>query len=99
MNPFPQFLNITPVLPSSDIERDLKWYLEKTGFELHFQNDGYAGMKNGGAVIRIFVKNIKVLFEEFVERGTVSSDKLILNTAWGTHEFGCFDLNKNAIFL
>ncbi len=53
----------------------------------------------GGSVIRIFVKNIKQLFDEFVERGTVSRDKLILNTPWRTNEFGFFDLNNNAIFI
>ena len=53
----------------------------------------------GGSVIRIFVKNIKPLFEEFVERGTVPTDKLRMNTPWGTHEFGFYDPNNNAVFL
>lgn len=52
----------------------------------------------GGSVIRIFVDDIQPIFKEFVERGTVSQDKLRLNTAWGTHEFGFYDLNNNAIF-
>lgn len=52
----------------------------------------------GGSVIRIFVKDIHPIFEEFVERGTVQADKLRLNTPWGTHEFGFYDLNNNAIF-
>jgi len=53
----------------------------------------------GGSVIRIRVKNIEPLFAEFVERGTVTPDKLRLNTPWKTHEFGFFDLNNNAIFI
>ncbi|WP_394974267.1 glyoxalase/bleomycin resistance/extradiol dioxygenase family protein [uncultured Croceitalea sp.] len=53
----------------------------------------------GGSVIRIFVKNIKLIFKEFIERGIVKEDKLHLNTPWGTHEFGFYDLNNNAIFL
>jgi hypothetical protein len=53
----------------------------------------------GGSVIRIFVKEIKPLFEEFVARGTVTADKFRENTPWGTHEFGFYDLNKNAIFI
>lgn len=52
----------------------------------------------GGSVIRIFVEDIHSIFEEFVKRGTVKPDKLRLNTAWGTHEFGFYDLNKNGIF-
>jgi hypothetical protein len=53
----------------------------------------------GGSVIRIFVKGIKPLFEEFVARGTVTEDKFRPNTPWGTHEFGFYDLNNNAIFI
>ena len=53
----------------------------------------------GGSVIRIFVKDIQAFFEEMVERGAVPKDKLRMNTPWGTHEFGLFDLNKNAIFF
>ncbi len=111
-------LHIIPVLPSSDIERDVAWYKEKTGFELLFNDSMYAVMYRenlcihlqwhadtkddpllGGSVIRINVKNIQPLFEEFVKRGTVTKDKFIANTAWGTNEFGFYDLNKNAIFI
>lgn len=113
-----EFINIIPVIPSANIERDLDWYKEKTGFESYFSDKMYAGIKRenlfihlqwhadtaddpllGGSVIRIFVKNIKPLFEEFVGRGTVKPDALRLNTPWGTNEFGFFDLNQNAIFI
>lgn len=53
----------------------------------------------GGSVIKIFVKNIRPVFDEFVENDTVSPNKLRLNTPWNTNEFGFFDLNKNAIFF
>jgi len=53
----------------------------------------------GGSVIRIFVKNIRPLFDEFVKRGTVTENTFRANTAWGTDEFGFFDLNSNAIFI
>jgi hypothetical protein len=53
----------------------------------------------GGSVIRILVSEVKPFFDEFVERGTVQQDKLVLNTPWQTHEFGFYDLNKNAIFI
>ncbi|MEL6969678.1 MAG: glyoxalase/bleomycin resistance/extradiol dioxygenase family protein [Bacteroidota bacterium] len=53
----------------------------------------------GGSVVRIFVKNIQPIFQEFIERGTVPTDKLRMNTPWGTHEFGFYDLNKNAVFI
>ena len=79
------FVNIIPVLPSLDIERDVAWYKEKTGFEVYYSDKMYAILYRenltvhlqwhadtkddpllGGSVIRIFVKNIKPLFEEFV---------------------------------
>ena len=53
----------------------------------------------GGSVIRIVVKNIGPVFNEFVQRGTVSQEALKLNTPWKTNEFGFYDLNKNAIFI
>lgn len=53
----------------------------------------------GGSVIKIFMEDVQTLFNEFVERGTVTQDKLKLNTPWGTHEFGFYDPNNNAIFF
>jgi hypothetical protein len=113
-----QLLNITPVLPSADIERDVKWYQEKTGFIRIAGDAMYVILKRdslfihlqwhadtdddpllGGSVIRIFVRKIQPLFEEFVERGTVGKDKLRLKTSWNTNEFGFYDLNNNAIFI
>jgi hypothetical protein len=100
-------LSIIPVLPSSDITRDISWYNEKTGFIEVFHDNMYAALKRdnlyihlqwhadteddpllGGSVIRIFVKNIRPIFEEFVQRGTVAEDKFVANTPWGTNEFG-----------
>lgn len=111
-------LSIVPVLPSEDIERDVAWYAEKTGFVCKGHDGMYAVLKRrdlyihlqwhsgtasdpllGGSVVRIFVKNIHPIFNEFVERGTVDEEKLRMDTAWGTHEFGFYDLNKNAIFI
>ena len=113
-----KFLNIQPVLPTTDIKRDVDWYTKKMGFIMINGDNMYAVLKrehlyihlqwhannekdplNGGSVIKIFVKNIHIIFEEFVQRGTVTVDKLKKNTLWGTHEFGFFDLNKNAIFF
>ena len=113
-----KLITISPVLPSSDLARDIAWYKEKTGFEVSFKQEHYVVLRRdnlfihlqwhadtlddpllGGSVIKIFVDGIKPLFEEFVERGTVSSDKFNADTPWGTNEFGFYDLNKNAIFI
>lgn len=109
---------IIPVLPTADMDRDLKWYARYTGFEKSFGDHMYAGISNngleihlqwhantpedpllGGSVIRIFVRDIHYWFQEFEKRGTVARNKLRLDTPWGTHEFGFYDLNKNAIFF
>jgi hypothetical protein len=110
--------HVSPVLPSSDIARDVAWYAERAGFQplffdtmygvvvrdqisLHLQ--WHAGTVEdpllGGSVIRIFVRQIVPLFEEFLKRGTVKVGQLRMNTAWHTHEFGFYDLNQNAIFI
>ena len=114
-----ELIKVIPVLESPDINRDVAWYKEKTGFEVSFLHEKmYAGLyreeleihlqwhagtkddpMNGGAVIRINVKNIKPIFEEFKTRGTVSEKDLRENTPWGTNEFSFYDLNSNAIFI
>ncbi len=111
-------LYIIPVLPSSDIERDIKWYETYAGFTYVFGDGEYVGLKRdnlefhlqfhhgnkedpliGGSVMKVFVSDIYSYVEEFVNRGTISRDKLRENTSWGTHEFGFYDLNNNAIFI
>ncbi len=113
-----KFRHITPVLPSADIARDVKWYEEKLGFKYFEGNHMYAILHRdnqwvhlqwhadneddpllGGSVMKIFVEEIQPIFEEMVESGSVTKDKLRLNTPWNTNEFGFFDLNKNAIFF
>ena len=113
-----ELLNIIPVLPSADIERDVAWYEEKTGFKKYYADNMYAVLYRenlvihlqwhaattkdpllGGSVIRLQVKNIQILFSEFIGRGTVTQDAFKANTPWATNEFGFFDLNQNAIFI
>jgi hypothetical protein len=113
-----EILNVIPVLPSSDIVRDVAWYKEKMGFETYMTDKMYAVLYRdnicihlqwhanteqdpllGGSVVRIYVKKIKPIFDEFIQRGTVTSDKLRTNTPWKTNEFGFYDLNRNAIFV
>lgn len=75
-------------LRRGDIEIHLQWHADTPDDPLL-----------GGSVIRIFVDDIKPIFTEFVERGTVAEGKLRMNTSWGTHEFGFYDLNRNGIFI
>ncbi len=113
-----ELINIIPVLPSQDIERDVAWYRTYVGFDVVHSDEMYAVLRRGtlylhlqwhadtaddpllgGSVIRILVYNIEELFAEFIKRGTVAKDKLRKSTPWNTHEFGFYDLNKNAVFF
>lgn len=74
-------------------------YRENLVIHLQWHADTVDDPLLGGSVIRLNVKNIRPLFDELVERGTVAPDKFRKNTPWGTNEFGFFDLNNNAIFV
>lgn len=113
-----QILEVVPVLPSADIQRDIEWYKEQLGclfvggnhmysvlrlnrITLHLQwhADTEEDPLLGGSDIRIFVEDINTVFTDMVLRESVHKDKLRMNTTWGTHEFGLYDLNNNAIFF
>ena len=71
---------------------------ENLEFHLQFHHGNEKDPVLAG-VIKMFVSDIQPYFEEFVNRGTITKEKLNRNTPWGTHEFGFYDLNKNAIFI
>lgn len=73
--------------------------LEEIELHLQWHADTPEDPLLGGSVVRIFVRNIEPYFESLVIKGIVKCDKLLRNTVWGTHEFGLYDLNKNAIFI
>lgn len=74
-------------------------YREQLVLHLQWHADHDDDPLLGSSVVRIHVKNIRPIFDEFVERGTVKPDALKLRTAWDTNEFGFYDLNRNAIFV
>jgi uncharacterized glyoxalase superfamily protein PhnB len=74
-------------------------YRENICIHLQWHSDTSDDPLLGGSVIRIYVKNITALFDELIERGTVTQDSLKINTPWKTNEFGFYDLNNNAIFI
>ena len=75
--------------------------LHRENLNLHLQwhADTVADPLLGGSVVKIFIRGIAPLFEEFVKRGTVQDTALNRNTPWNTHEFGFYDLNSNALFF
>ena len=44
-----KFISVIPVLSTADLERDVAWYTEKTGFRCVSDQEGYAIMQRGGA--------------------------------------------------
>ena len=48
-----KFKFVIPVLPSQDIQCDLKWYHKKTGFEPIFSDSMYAGIFRDGINIHL----------------------------------------------
>ncbi len=47
--------------------------------------------------VRIQVANIDPLFSEYLNSGIITPDRMRRKTAWGTDEFGLFDLSGNRI--
>lgn len=74
-------------------------YREKTVIHLQWHADTPSDPLLGGSVIRIVVDDIDTAFKECLERGAVEQKDLHKHTPWGTHEFGLFDLNRNALFF
>ena len=74
--------------------------LQRDNLEFHLQfHHGNDQDPVSPSVMKIFVSDIHPYVDEFAKRGTIKKDKLRMNTPWGTHEFGFYDLNKNAIFI
>lgn len=48
-----KFLEISPVMPSSNIVRDVNWYKEKMGFELLSKDNMYAVLKRENLCIQL----------------------------------------------
>lgn len=48
-----EFLEISPVLPSQDIDRDVNWYEEKVGFQLLQKDSMYAVMRRENLCIHL----------------------------------------------
>lgn len=74
--------------------------IQREGIELHLQwhhNNEEDPVLPG--VIKLFVHDIHPIFQELQQKGVITNDRLRRHTPWGTHEFGLFDLNNNAIFF
>ena len=48
-----EFLEISPVLPSQDIERDVEWYEKQVGFDLLHKDKMYAVLRRANLCIHL----------------------------------------------
>lgn len=48
-----EFLEISPVLPSQDINRDVEWYIKNIGFSLLHQDNMYAVLRRENLCIHL----------------------------------------------
>ena len=83
-----------------DFGNDTYAGLSRESIKIHLQ--WHANSPNdpilGGSVIKLFIEDIEQYQQEFIKRGTIPKSEL-KPTAWGTKEFGFYDLNNNAIFI
>jgi uncharacterized glyoxalase superfamily protein PhnB len=71
----------------------------RDGVEIHLQwhdeNDWTDGMDS--ALLRIYVEDVDLLFEEYKTASVFHERTTLKETAWGTKEFGFYDQDKNGL--
>jgi hypothetical protein len=92
----------TGLAPSSSIEPNRPHYagIRRGAVELHLQfqsgKDFEAGTA-GQAMLRLVADDPDVLFDEYKDKGVFHEGTQLSDTAWGTREFGFWDLNHNGL--
>ncbi len=73
--------------------------LSRDGQFIHiqFQFEEDMPSKNAAQQIKIWVENLDILQKEFEESGFQTTRRN--NTPWGTHEFGFYSPNHNAVIF
>jgi catechol 2,3-dioxygenase-like lactoylglutathione lyase family enzyme len=113
--------NVIPILDVRDVDRALKFYTEKLGFQVDFRYEedpnNYAGVIRDGVQlhmqwqhedefkkgtagnlrVRICVDDPVGLFQEFRSKDAMNERTKIVETAWGTREFGFRDPDGNGL--
>jgi len=72
--------------------------LEQISFHLQW-HQGDANDPINASVVKIFVTDIRTIYNDLIERKIITEIQFNLNTGWNTHEIGLFDLNNNAIYF
>jgi uncharacterized glyoxalase superfamily protein PhnB len=66
--------------------------------QFQFEEDFRAG-RAGQAMLRILVDDPDALFAEYQQRDVLDQGAAVVNTDWGTREFGIVDPNGNALIF
>ncbi|MCC1484540.1 glyoxalase superfamily protein [Winogradskyella immobilis] len=71
----------------------------RDGIEIHFQWHSDAEWANGltTQMLRIYVDEIDILFEEYSTKNVFHNNTKLQNTSWGTKEFAFYDINTNGL--
>jgi len=64
--------------------------------QFQFEHDFEAGSA-GQCMLRLYVDNPDLLFDEYKDKGVFHAGTQITNTPWGTREFAFWDLNHNGL--
>lgn len=70
------------------IEIHLQW---------HDQKDWVEGMDS--SLLRIYVEAVDDLFDEYQTKAVFHDRTALRDTAWGTREFGIYDIDKNGLIF
>lgn len=102
---------IAPELPSTDLRASIEYYVERLGFSLAVQMEGYAIVERGDIAIHlfddmgrthspvgvhIFTPELDDLFAEFEAHGAKFVQTIEVKP-WGNREFRVVDLGGNVL--
>src|SRR5258708_1259335 len=72
--------------------------LRRGNAELHLhwhEEADFKGVEAGTLMLRFVVDDPDALFKEYSDKGVFHAGTRLADTAWGTREFGFFDLDSN----
>ncbi len=73
--------------------------LERDGVQLHMQSHHEPEWPGGGRIYRFLVDDPDALLAEFQRRSSAFDDREVIDTEWGTREFGQYDPDHNALMF
>jgi catechol 2,3-dioxygenase-like lactoylglutathione lyase family enzyme len=106
------FSQVQPILGTRDLEKAVRFYVDRLGFALAFGDDNYVGLRRDGVELhmqfqyeyemgttrlRIVVDDPDALYEEYKDKDVFYEGTRLSDTSWGTREFALYDLDRNAL--